>query len=956
MNSFLSGVASAYYQNFKNDISKFVFVFPNQRAGMFFQNELTKLIEQPLFSPEIITVDACFRRFTDIKPADRTDLLFKLYKQFSSLGNNESFDSFVYWGDMLINDFNEIDKYLADAKQVFSNISDIKQIDDTYSYLSENQRAIIESFWDIIIRSSEYDTSKNFSSLWNILYQLYENFRNELLKDKIGYEGMINRQAIYNIRNNSYPISEHYVFIGFNALNNCERELFNTLNKLGYADFYWDYDSEEYLSSDNIAFSFKNSNISNYPSKFKIKTDYLSYNSKNFTLYQIPSAVGQAKIIYSILNNIQLNTQNNSFINTAVVLSDERLLVPIIHSIPESVKRINVTMGYPLSFSSVSSFIDLYFNLYKKTRIKSDKALYYHKEVIHILNHPLIVNIDKNYSQTIQKEIVYKNLIYINPEIFEKSKFLTLLFRHNNDHIAFIDNLLSIIKQIQYYIGNNAESENEKKSQSLDITFLFQYYTTITRFKTLLLDNSDVEFNKIETLVLLLKQLTSTISVPFIGEPLQGLQIMGVLEARGIDFENIILSSFNEGVYPQNNSTNSFLPYTIRKGFGLPTAEYHDAVTAYNFYNLINRAQNIYFLADSRSDNGNSSEISRFYYQLKYLYHIDINTKQISQDFKINESISIEIRKNQEICNKLKLYTLDYPNGKTFSASGLNTYIDCPLKFYYQYIEGIREEDEITELIEFDHFGTIFHKSMEILYQPFIGRIVDSEALNFLLKNKLGIERAILKAYNVEYFKNETDDLIELEGNNILICSILIKYITQLIKMDKNITPFKLISVEEKVATKIDTKFGSVNLFGVIDRVHEKDNTFVVLDYKTGSGSLEFKDFADSFDSLNLKRPKYVLQTMFYGFLYKHKSSDKPISPGIFYLKDSFKDGFGTSLIQKQEKNNSKIIDDYITYADDFEPGLIKCLEDILNPEINFTQCKDTKPCSYCDFNSICQR
>lgn len=955
MNSFLSRVAEAYFKHYQDDISRFVFVFPNQRAGMFFQNALAKLIRKPLFSPEIITVDACFKRFTSLQSADRTDLLFRLYKHFIQLSSQEdTFDSFVFWGDMLINDFNEIDKYLANADQLFSNIADIKDIDSTYSYLSENQRNIIENFWNTVINSANRPTSQNFKSLWNVLADLYNNFKSDLRKDQLGYEGMINRDAIYNLRSDFNALSDHFVFIGFNALNTCERELFKILKQRNLADFYWDYESYFLQDPENIASRFKNSNLLNFPSKFDLKKGETPLKNKNFTLYTVPSSVGQAKIIYSILNEINPKAESDSLLNTAVVLSDESLLVPVIQSIPETVGKINVTMGYPLASSSIAAFIELFFTLNKKVKFRNGTFKFYHKDVINLLNHPVLVNIDKIQSQKIQKTIVEKNLIYLDSRIFEESPFYSLLFTYHSDHLNFLDSLLTILKLIQQKIIASSKAENDKVS--LDSTFLFQYYTTINRLKSILMDNTEIPISKVDTIILLLKQLTSSISVPFIGEPLQGLQIMGILETRGIDFENIIISSFNDGIYPAKSNTNSFIPYSIRKGFGLPTYEHNDSVTAYNFYNLISRAQNIFFISDTRSENGNSSEISRFYTQLKYLYNIEIKQQSITQNFRISDPSSIHISKNEEIVQKLKLYTIAYPNGKSFSASGLNTYIDCPLKFYYQNIVGMREEEELNELIEHDVFGTIFHKSMEILYHTFVNRIVDSEALDSILKQNNQIDQAILKAFNLEYFKNSTEELIQLEGNNLLISSILKKYISQLIRRDKKITPFKLISMEEKIPAQINTRYGLVNLYGVVDRVHEKNESITVLDYKTGSGSLEIKEFADAFNPNLAKRPKYALQTMLYGYLYKQKAVDKAIIPGIFYVKDAFKDDFNTTLIYKPEKGVLIPIENYHDYATQFEPALIECIENILNPEIPFVQCEDSSHCAYCDFNSICQK
>jgi ATP-dependent helicase/DNAse subunit B len=454
----------------------------------------------------------------------------------------------------------------------------------------------------------------------------------------------------------------------------------------------------------------------------------------------------------------------------------------------------------------------------------------------------------------------------------------------------------------------------------------------------------------------LTRQLTAGITIPFIGEPLDGLQVMGVLETRGLDFENLIITSFNEGIFPAKSSSNSFIPYNLRRGFELPTTEYQDAITAYNFYRLIHRAKRIFFIYDSRTEGMQTGEVSRFMHQLYYHYGVKAKEKAISFDIGFENPGFIEIKKSQAVMEKLEQFCSTGERVKAFSASSLNSYIDCPLQFYLTRVETVEEADEVMETVEASMFGSLFHKVMENLYAPYKGKILKSETLDQILSRTLLIDDEILRAFNTEFFKRKPDqNLLALEGNNLLIASVLRKYIIQVLKTDKKYTPFKYVAAEERCSMQFPIQGGSrqINIKGFVDRIDEKEGRLRILDYKTGSGKLDFKNLEEVFEHNKDQRPKFVLQTFLYCLLYEQLTGSKNTTPGIFYIRDVFKEEFDTHLNNKELKEKVTAFDDY---RDSFIENLSKCLEEIFNPDIPFTQTTNTKVCQYCSYVGVCNR
>ncbi len=960
MNSFLYRIAKVFFQNNDNEISDFTFVFPNRRAGLFFQHYLSEIAAKPIFSPQIITVNDCFAKASSWQLVDKLSLLFRLYRIYIEHSKrDETFDSFVFWGEMLLSDFEDVDKYCVDTKQLFTNVTELKQIDELFNVFSDKQVEAIKQFWGSFVPVTEGKTQQEFIETWKILLPIYLQLREELMAENTATEGMICRDVADRLRKNE-TISEFenvkFVFIGFNALNPCERTLFAELQKRGIADFYWDYEADQLRDTDNQASRFYAENIHIFPSKYAIDPIVEALQDKEIELIAVPSAVGQAKQAYAILNQLYPpHLASRSWIRTAVVLPDENLLVPLIHSLPIQIEKVNVTMGYPLKATPVSGLIEHVFELQRRMRNSGGNISFYHLNVSNILNHQYISMLCGHEVKDILSKMANNNWIYVDANDLKMNDLLASIFIPQTDTTLFLPYLLQLLRSLQ--AGWQAATD-ETHNYKLECDFLYQYYITINRMADIMKNNTlEVDMN-IDTLVRLIRQLTAGITIPFEGEPLDGLQIMGVLETRGLDFDNLIITSFNEGVFPQKSSTNSFIPFNLRRGFGLPTTEHQDAITSYNFYRLIHRAKKIFFLYDSRTESSQTGEVSRFIHQLFYHYGVNFKRKTISFDIGFGTPQSIQIEKTPQVMQKLQSFLSEEEGKISLSASSINSYIDCPLQFYLTKVEKVEQVDEVRETVEMDMFGTIFHAVMENLYLPYKGKIIQQSDFDHLLKNILHIDQQISIAFSVNYFKKKNNVIVALEGNNLLIANVIRKYIIQVLKLDKQYAPFKYIGSEEKCNIRYPIYEGNqnVNIVGYIDRVDEKEGRLRILDYKTGIGSIEFKNIAEIFEHNNDKRSKFVLQTFLYAVLYKQKALGKQMTPGIFFMRNVFKMDFETELHYKPDRNVNEIVSDFTTYENEFNEYLTACLEEIFNPQVPFIQTENVKACLYCAYKGVCNR
>lgn len=979
MKPFLYQVASLFYSEYGAEVSRLAFVFPNRRTGLFFQKYLSEVSEKPLFSPTILTINDLFVQLSGKQTADRISMLFKLYDIYlKHSGSSETFDEFLYWGEMLLNDFDDIDKYMADARMLFTNVTDLREIENDFSFLSPEQIAAIRTFWSSFYPKGDTPNQEQFLAVWQILYALYTDLREALAAEGKGYEGMIFREVVEQMEKNEccdLPYAK-VVFVGLNALSVAEERFLSELQKRKIADFYWDYASPKVTDPDNKASYFVERNLRRFPSQLVVESGELKVESINsdakplstfnsqlstpkIEVIGIPSGIGQAKQVHSILSELCKEDEMSAeeALRTAVILPDEHLLIPVLNAIPEQIRRINVTMGYPLAGTPVASLMEYILALQKNIRYVDRRPVFYFRDVLPILNHRYISATSPEVVSSLVKDISENNKIYISYDDLDKTPLLSILFTPVTAVETFSDYLINVLQELNKAVESgelkveNVNSDAKPLSTINDIEqeFIFHYFTTVNRMKEVMRE-ANVEM-KIDTYFRLLKRVTDTITIPFHGEPLSGLQIMGVLETRALDFDRLIILSMNEGIFPLKKAANSFIPYNLRRGFGLPTYEHQDSVWAYHFYRLIYRASHVSLLYDTRSNGLQTGEVSRFVHQLHYHYEEPIQNKVVVYNVSSSKTPALQVAKTDEVMNRLAAFRKG--GARAISASAVNTYLDCPLKFYFSVVEGIREEEEVSETIESNVFGSILHKVMEELYQPFCGKMVTADLLKAIRKDTPMLTGAVARAFAEIFFK--TDIVRPLTGQNFLIGEMIRKYVEKVLERDGKLTPFRYIESEKKMNRLFPLADKSeIQLKGFIDRVDEVRDAVRIIDYKSGSGTAQFTSVEALFDKEDTDRSKAVMQVFMYAWMYEGASFGKTIQPGIYYMRTLFSSSFDPGIYRRIDRFKTEQVLDFANYHTDFENGLRNCLDEIFGTETPFVQTPNGKACAYCPFKDIC--
>ena len=962
MKPFLYQVATLFYQQYGAEIHRLAFVFPNRRAGLFFQKYLSEISEKPLFSPSILTINDLFMQLSGKHPADKIQMLFRLYELYKQRsGSSESFDEFIYWGEMLLNDFDDIDKYMVDARMLFRNVSDLKSLDDDFNYLSPEQVQAIRSFWSSFYPKGDSPNQQHFLELWEILYDLYAGLRTSLAKDGCGYDGMIFREVVEQLEKepmSDFPFDQ-VVFVGLNALSVSEERLLLALQKKGVADFYWDYVGPWVTDPDNKASFFLERNLRLFPSRMQLPAT--EPVQAEIRVMGVPSAIGQAKQVYPILQALADEQQltDESALRTAIVLPDEHLLVPVLNAIPEAIQHINVTMGYPLAGTPVAALMEYILTLQKNIRYIDRVPVFYFRDVLPILNHQYVMAAAPEEVSQLVKDMTAGNRIYVHAADLNRHELLSILFTPVQNTEELSDYLIHVLEALNACLRNNRPNPDDEEmiSNSTQTTvdieqeFIFHYFATVNRMKEVMRE-AKIEM-RLDTYFRLLKRMTDLITIPFEGEPLSGLQVMGVLETRALDFDRLIILSMNEGIFPLKKAANSFIPYNLRRGFGLPTYEHQDSVWAYHFYRLIRRAKQVTLLYDTRTTGLQTGEVSRFVHQLRYHYQYPLIDELVVYDVASSAVPPISVQKTAEVEKLLS----DFLSGGTraLSASAINTYLDCPLKFYFSVLEQIQEEDEITETVERDVFGSILHKVMEDLYAPFKGKLVTADLLKLLRKDQPLLTGTIARAFAELFFKSPV--VRPLEGENFLTGEMIRKYAEKILEQDARFTPFHYIESEKKVRATITLSDKRVvQLKGFIDRVDSLDRVLRIVDYKTGSGKLEFESVEGLFDKEAKDRPKAVMQVFLYAWMYQQlpEYTGMPIQPAIYYLRTLFQRSFNPVVEQKKGRGKADKVNSFQEFVADFEGKLRQCLDEIFNLDIPFTQTETGKACAYCSFRGLC--
>ena len=950
--TFLGEVASKLYEQYGDEISSLTIVLPSRRARLFFSDEISRLIDHPIWQPEYISMDDIMRQAASYETGEKVRIITELYKVYSQY-HEESFDKFYFWGEMLLSDFDLIDKYMIDADTLFRNLCDIKELEADLSYLTPEMRKIIHAFWsNFADEASLSDEKRKFLAVWLSLAPIYHRFKARLHELGFAYSGMLYRSAADNIANGQCEpdLERSYVFVGFNALSECEKRMLKHLNlNAKSCEFYWDYDSYYVDNTEQEAGKFLRENISTLKPKVEITHDnFLNINKKLSAISTI-SNVTQCKYVNTLLREISPSLEFDK--QTAIVLTDESLLIPLLHSLPQELSNnINITMGYPLRQTTAYSFIERVIELQKNARKNKDgETTFYHVDAMGLLSHPYLTERESEKCEKLRKEILSGRYIRINSKIFSDSEFLSAIFSTTDNWNTLSKWLLEIIDII---ISTPTDKNETNKLQLSYLTILSEQITELSNC----LNKCEIDITT-STFTSLLKRHLQTIRIPFSGEPLRGLQIMGILETRNIDFKNVIILSMNDDNFPGNlMGAPSFIPYNLKAAYGMPTPEHHEGVNAYYFYRLIQRAERVDMLYCSHSDEKTTGERSRYIHQLHYESPYPIRQINFGVDVAAATAKKITIEKTGRTKEKLLEYITE-DNPRLMSPAALAPYITCPLKFYFASIAKLKTTEELSEDVDSPMFGNILHNAMQILYKEIENIANPAEELKLILKGD-HIERAVTDAINRNFLKDKNATQEEYTGNLVLVKDMVTKYIRQgIIPYDIAHNNFALKHREEKITLRHDIGDGRrVLLGGYADRIDSMDDgTIRVVDYKTGYRHLEFNGIDSLFEGKNRAAFSNLTQTMLYSMVLKHNFL-RNVTPELYFVRYMQNKDYNPRLIDTSD-NHREV--DYITYAEEFEQHINEKLQELFNMDIPFEQCPEEESkemCAMCDFKTLCKR
>lgn len=980
MKPFLKQVADHYFSI--GDISSKCFVFPNRRSMVFFTKYLCEAVSGgiPIVVPQMYTINDLFQKVTGMQVSDRVRLLLKLYECYRTRNPKaESLDEFIFWGDVILGDFNDVDKYLVDAGQLFTNVSDFKSIQDSFEYLTETQRHAIEGFIShfndrsgrltVDLGSDHPDVKARFLQIWNLLHPLYEDFRTSLKENGMAYEGMIYRDlaerlkdaAVEDVFKGVFPDDATFVIVGLNALNECEKTLLRKLRDAGRAEFCWDWTGTMIKDPQNRSSYFMSDNVQEFPQAFRFED--VGDRCPKVNVVSISSSVGQAKRLPDIIKTIADERFNGDVsalgADCAVVLPDENLLRPVLNSIPGQVQDINVTMGLPMTGSVFYTLMSDISSVQLHLSFRKGKWYFYHKQVWDVFSSEVFRKVAGEETLEHVSRIRQEARHYIPEDDFRGDALLAAIFRPVVTDMKLVSSsqIYGFAEYLKEVTKTLAPALSADTALALELEFAREYYRNVN-----LLQGIGLEVLPL-TYIRLLDQLLGSVSVPFKGEPLKGLQIMGPLETRALDFKDMVVLSANEGVFPRRSVSSSFIPPELRRGFGLPTYEYQDAVWAYYFYRMISRAENVWMMVDSRTEGLKSGEESRYIKQLEYHFRIPVRRYVVKFD-SMRTIRPTEIVKTESDVAVIKSTAL--------SATTIQNYLACPAKFYYSTVKGLRPEEEVAESLDYGMFGTIYHETMRSVYS---GEEAMAEDFFFDDKEHLaGMADGPMNRISRDYIKSWLSRIpsirakvralimrelntIDVTGRNLIVSDVIVRYVEKTLRRDLEMletsgrTYFEILGQE----IRVNGKFCGQSFKGFIDRLDSFESGHIrVVDYKTGKVLDEDENInddnaetiADSIFSPETKeRPKIALQFFIYDMLLQSdpRIKGRTLSNCVYSTARLFRNPPVSVPLNK-------------IFYDAVSQRLESLLLEMYDTDIPFRRTDDDKACTYCDFKMICGR
>lgn len=969
MTEFLRQVADHYLETENARIGSCCFVFPNRRSQIFFRRYLGEGVKrkgEPIVAPKMLTINDFFASVPGGVLADRVDLLLELHNCYSALTKNgDALDEFIFWGDVLLADFDDVDKYLVDPEQLFRNVSDFRDIQDSYSYLTDSQRKAVEQFaghfWKqgklaVALDAETPNVKEKFLRTWNLLLPLYRGFRGALEEKGLAYEGLLyrrlaermQREAAADVMTAAFPGIHKYIFTGLNALNECEKTVLRKLRDASLAEFCWDYSSRMIRHPLNKSSLFLSRNVQEFRQSFELDPEGLA--SPEVEVISLPSSAGQAKLLPEILQDDAC----------AIVLPDERLLLPVLNSIPPAVKDINVTMGYPMGAGAFFDFLMLVNAMQLHLRRTGREWSFYHSQVWSLFSSSLLRKVLEGEEGAAEKVKAVKEgkKYYIPRSELSGTPVFDLLFRPvvTDPKAASAEQVKAFCSYLKELITGIAVRLGEDPDMALELEFAKIAYAAVNRLADKKLTILPLTFTR------LLDQLLRPLSVPFNGEPLKGLQIMGPLETRALDFRHVVILSCNEGIFPHRSVQSSFIPPELRKGFGLPTAEFQDAVWAYYFYRMIQRAEKVSLVYDSRTEGLQTGEESRYIKQLEYHFRLPL-TRRFGKAGARTNAGRPDIPKSEDDVRKLAEIN--------FSASALENYLDCPAMFYYSKIAGLEEAEEVAEDLDTGMLGSIYHATMQALYmgdkamdpdfdpsdRRATGRFADPleevtrDYLDRWMKCKPEIKARVRSLIKTELHAPE------VSGRNLVLENVIVQYVLKTLQRDRELLEreglerFRIVSLEKFFRME----FHGYSFVGFIDRMDSlRPWELRIVDYKTGRVKDKDVDIRDDnaeqvadllFGPENQGRPKIAFQLFLYDLLVGQEPAYREwtLYNSIYQPVKLFTEPVLTMPVSRK-------------FNEIVETRLHTLLDEISDVGTPWRRTEDLKTCSWCPFKMICGR
>ncbi len=942
---FLNKLATELFTKYGKDISAVQIVFPSRRAGLYFKKYLSEMVNEPVWSPVTCGISEFISENSDKLVADELTLIFELFEVYKKYAPEVSFDKFYPWGEIILRDFDEIDKNLAEADYIFRILREHKKIEEDFEFNISDIEEFYR-FWNSFSGKDITGLQEEFIKTWEILGKVYHEFRAALVKKNICYEGMAYRKLYENVKTKKFSTEyKKIIFAGFNQLNKCEEGIISGLLKQGVAETFWDAD--KYYTKDKFqeAGKFLRDNFVklgvNEP---EWEEDSLSNSEININIIGSPLEVSQAKVLGNELSQLPAGNR----LKTAIVLPDDSLLMSVLRSIPANIDKINITMGYSFKNSLLYSLFEALSDLNLNSRGEGRSKEYYHKDIINVLFHPYIresaPDIINNAVNTINK----RNIIYAS------AKYLKKIFTGTNELVDLVFGSAETAGESYSYISGiiirlSGSAANSSHASVYENEFLRKAFTELNRIKDIL-DKYSADVDR-ETFWNILLENSKRLKIPFSGEPLEGIQIMGMLETRSLDFDNVYILSVNEGILPRETGMSSFIPYAIKKAFKLPVSEDTEADYAYYFYRLLQKAKNVTLIYNTETGIISAGEKSRFIMQVESELalankNIKLQNQLLAGDIGLPKRREITIEKSDEVLELLK-------NEKQFSATTLSSYINCPLQFYFKKAAKLKEEEEVEEYFSAAAFGNIFHQLMDIIYREDVGKELTGDMISLKIE-EFNSNYDKLWEQACEEMKEYAEFKVIKQGKNLLYKRVIHKLVGKVLDNDRDQAPFTIIELENdarrKVTLNINGAQTEVNLYGRLDRVEMKDGITRIIDYKTGTVDTS-KQSAKVTDTDHIERIfedvkfKENFQQLFYASLFLNKNTGSKLVVGIYPLK-KISDGvfwFENEPITPEKKAM-------------FEAKLSEILNRIFDKVTPFSQTTDIDRCKYCPYKSICYR